>query len=113
MYITPPNATGTLCVLDQMFQMLHGAYGDGVTDLKKEYGIDMAISKHEAVSVICHVWKEGPSCWASQQLRISAWKKCGIFERKVSVAYIPMENFMLAEKWKADELEWQTAQLAL
>jgi hypothetical protein len=38
MYITPPNSTGTCCILDQLFAMLHQLYGDSITEIKKDFG---------------------------------------------------------------------------
>ena len=56
LYITPPNATGTLCWLDQLFQHLHRHYADCIHELKA-VDMDKKISKWEAVSAIVHLWR--------------------------------------------------------
>ena len=99
MYITPPNGTGNCCVLDQMFQQLHGCYGGLITDLKVAYGLEIAISKFEAMSAICHCWP----IWASRKLCCHAWKVCGIKDGRVSYDNFPESSFSLADKWERDE----------
>ena len=103
LYITPPNATGMLCVLDQVFQDLHRAYGTAITDLKREYGLDIAISKYEAIQSICHIWS-GPSAWLSQRQSDRAWRVCGIPRDTghITVTAIPAEKYALADRWEAD-----------
>ena len=124
MYITPPNSTGTCCILDQLFAMLHKQYGDSISDIKKDYGLAASVGKVEAVSAICHVWHT----WASYESKRRAWKVCGVGIRQhdgtltISVDAIPTKMFALAEKLAADEAEFeennatpekQTSQLAL
>lgn len=101
MFLSPPNSTGTICWLDQLFQMLHGGFAAGITDLKSTYGMDMAISKWEAMSVICNIWRT----WASTAHKNHAMKVCGFHHGRWSIDTIPPSNFALADKWDADEKE--------
>ena len=114
LYITPPNATGMLCVLDQVFQDLHRAYANAITDLKREYGLDIAISKYEAIQSICHTWR-GPFAWLSERQSDRAWRVCGIPRETghITVTAIPAAKYALADKWEADLQQAVTQQLAL
>ena len=100
LYITPPNATGTLCWLDQLFQHLHRHYSDKVIQLKKIGGLTMRIDKYEAVTVVCNFWRE----WASEKSIARAKRVCGLDERgRWSIDTIPKENFMISDKWEEDK----------
>ena len=101
LYITPPNATGTLCWLDQLFQHLHRSYGDKITELKRESvgGLTMRIDKYEAVSAVCAFWRT----WATEKAIIRAKRVCGFDEEgRWSVDTIPKENFMISQKYEDD-----------
>lgn len=100
LYITPPNATGTLCWLDQLFQHLHREYGTHIQDLSKIYGLAMSINKYEAVSVVCELWNK----WATPHAITRAMRVCGLKDGRWSVDNIPKENFMLSKKWEEDRI---------
>ena len=57
MYLTPPNATGTLCWLDQCFSHLHREYALRVSQLKRSQGLAFRINKYEAVSSVVEMIK--------------------------------------------------------
>jgi len=74
MFLTPPNATGNLCVLDQLFQQLHAAYR--VYSLRCKSGdTDMPIGRYECQQVFADMHSQG---WCSMKARAFAWKKCGL-----------------------------------
>ena len=75
LYITPPNATGTLCWLDQLFQHLHNAYSTHIQQLKSAYGLTMRIDKYEAVSAVCEFW----STWATEATIKRGMGVCGLY----------------------------------
>ena len=100
LYITPPNATGTLCWLDQLFQHFHVAYATHIQQLKSAYGLTMRIDKYEAVSTVCAFWRT----WATEATIKRAMRGCGLCPEKMrwSLTLIPSENFMLSRKWQDD-----------
>ena len=108
-YITPPNSTGTCCIRDQLFAMLHKQYGASISDIKKDFGLAASVGKIEAVSAICHVWHT----WASHESKRRALKVCGVGVCQhdgtltISVDAIPAKIFALAEKLNADEAEFE------
>ena len=49
MYITPPNATETCCVLDQLFKSLHRAYGKWLCkEHRSKDGVSLPVGRYEA-----------------------------------------------------------------
>ena len=111
LYITPPNATGTLCWLDQLFQHLHNAYSTHIQQLKSAYGLTMRIDKYEAVSAVCEFW----STWATEATIKRAMRVCGLCPDSMRwcLALIPPQNFMLSKKWLEDrELALQAVDAA-
>lgn len=100
LYITPPNSTGTLCWLDQLFQHLHRHYADCIHELKAVSDMDKKISKWEAVSAIVHLWRT----WATPASILRAKRVCGLDEKgRWSIDTIPGANFMLSDKWANDK----------
>jgi len=105
MYLTPPNSTGTLCWLDQVFSHLHREYAKRVCLLKKSQGLAFRINKYEAVSAVVDMW----STWASPASISHAQKICGFHEGKWSIDTIPTENFLAGDKMNADAAEFAHA----
>lgn len=99
LYITPPSATGTCCILDQLFQALHLAYAGGAKKLKRAYGSHMALGRWEATSIMAGIHSE----WASEKHKRWAWKKCGFKlgeggeASTVGIEHCPADQFVVAD----------------
>jgi hypothetical protein len=77
LFLTPPNATGSLCMLDQIFQDLHSTYDTLVNDLKHDNGPDMKINIGTAIQIFCRAWNKP---WCSVKQRQRGYKVIGLFE---------------------------------
>ena len=78
MFIMKPNSTGTLCIMDKVFQMLHAAYEEGCNLIRRPIseggqGKEYSIGLYEALHIICKCWRR----WCSMQAREWAWADCG------------------------------------
>lgn len=100
MYITPPNATGTCCVLDQFFQSLHRGYGKEVKVQKKVEGIEFSVSRWEAIQFMCHIHPT----WCTVAEKHRAFRVCGLSmdglregldkgKSTISINHFPVKNF--------------------
>ncbi len=105
MYLTPPNSTGTLCWLDQVFSHLHREYAKRVCQLKKSQGLAFRINKYEAVSAVVDMW----STWASPASISHAQKICGFHKGKWSIDTMPTASFLAGDKMNADAAEFADA----
>lgn len=107
MYITPPNATGTCCVLDQLFQALHRVYGSKVRDAKKVHGMEFAIGKWEAIEIMVGIHEQ----WCSNAEKHRAFKVCGLEMASllggvstISIDHFPPQNFVVSDAAMASPL---------
>ena len=73
-FLTPPNATGTCSILDQIFQSLHRVYGKVTTALKKGASLSLPVGRFEAISTMVHIHDD----WCSYKEKMRAWRHCGI-----------------------------------
>ena len=107
LYITPPSATGTCCILDQFFNLLHGGYADGAMKLRRCHGALMPIGRYEAASIMSGIH----DTWADEKSIRWAWRKCGfkmadgIEAATVSIDHCPADAFTVADTIRELEVE--------
>ena len=94
MFITAPNATGSCCMLDQIFQDAHRVYDDNVMDLKHEYGPDVVIGVNEAVRIFVQMWLKP---WCSYEQRRRGYRVVGLAEGRISINFMPDDQFRIGE----------------
>ena len=100
MFITPPNATGICCVLDQLFQSLHRVYGSATSGLKLENGLSMPVGRYEAIQAMVHVHQT----WCTEKEKFRAFKVCGLRmdglyggRSTISVDHFPAKSFVVGD----------------
>ena len=113
LYITPPHATGTCCILDQLFQGLHSAYAKEVRKLRYALGPTFTVGRWEAAQIMAGVH----ATWAPTKNKEWAWRKCGfargdgIAPATVGVQHCPAGQFVIANTFAALELEIAAARV--
>ena len=106
MYLTPPNSTGSLCWLDQVFTFLHKDYGNHIAQIKRAQGLQWSINKYEAVSAIVEIW----TTWATPAAILRAQRICGFADGSWNVDNIPKTSLMLGDKMLEDTLAREAAE---
>ena len=108
LFITPPEATRSCCMLDQIFQDAHSCYDDLVMDLKHDLGPDVSIGVNEAVQIFVQMWKKP---WCSYKQRCRGFKNVGLDEGRISIDFMPDKQFKIGEAIAAAAAEGE--QLAI
>ena len=72
-FLTPPNATGNLCVLDQVFQKLHAGYVSMAREVRGD-DLGLPLGRYECQQTIARLHTKG---WCTLEERRHAWRKCG------------------------------------
>lgn len=107
MYITPPNATGSCCVLDQLFQSLHRKYGRHVRNCRTKHGHGFTVSRFEAISIMVEIHDS----WCSLAEKHRAFRVCGLdmtgllcpamgmvqIRSSISIHHFPAKNFIVGD----------------
>lgn len=102
MFLTPPNATGSCCMLDQIFQDLHSSYDNCVMDMKFDHSSDIKIGIVESVQIFVQCWMKP---WCSWKQRERGFRVIGLAENKINIDFMPPSQFTLGAAIVAAEAE--------
>ena len=91
LFLTPPDTTGLLQLLDQINQMLHRSYKVCKDNLFSPFS---TINREGFMTILGEVWSE----WTSKQGIVKAAKKVGVTPTRLSVNLMQQEKFERAER---------------
>ena len=91
LFLSPPDTTGLLQLLDQINQMLHRCYKDCKEDM---FTLLSSINREGFMLILAEVWNK----WASKQAIVNAAKKVGVTPKELSIEFMQKDKFEKAEK---------------
>ena len=87
-FVSPPDTTGLLQLLDQVNSLLHSCYASS----KEQLFTEDRINRETFMTLLSGIWSD----WFSKDSIVKAFKRCGIEPDKLSVSLMQQDKFFSA-----------------